>query len=134
MNLVSKHGSATILNKRIVLVRMKDGTNVDGEIAREGNHAIARAMGGDYGMLIDRTQDYSIMPVEVFNILNNIPTLKAIAVVIHRPRSEINTLLDQRLSQVPLDIFSTIEEAQQWLETTLDQVSQGAVSEGKATF
>ena len=46
-------------------------------------------MSGHYGMIIDRKSDYSIVPIDVYEVLNGLEKLKAIAVVV---RNEQNFL------------------------------------------
>ena len=114
-------GSAKFLNDHIVLVQMNEGTEVNREIALQGNKAIANAMPGDYGMIIDRQADYSLMPVEVFEVLNSISTLKAIAIVAHRQSTAEFIKFEKRMFKNSLELFVDIESAEAWIEQTLSQ-------------
>ncbi|GAB1264089.1 hypothetical protein NBRC116493_09360 [Aurantivibrio infirmus] len=112
--------NAKILSNHIVHVRGKHGVEVNSKTSREANKLISDAMPGNYGMILDRAEDYSIVPVEVFEILNNIPTLKAIAIVVHKDTSAANAEIDRLLYHGDLEIFFSVEQAQGWLESFFD--------------
>jgi hypothetical protein len=112
--------TATILSDRIVLVRAKSGVEINWENARHGNRLIADAMPGDYGQIIDREEDYSVAPVEVFTILNANGKLKALAIVVHRESSLHTAEIDKRFSKKPLEVFTSVDQARAWLEQVLD--------------
>jgi len=77
--------------------------------------AMIRAMPGNYGIIIDREEDYSISPIPVFNILNNMTGLKALAIVTHRDHSATTTELDRALFEGELEVFNSVESAQEWI-------------------
>lgn len=112
--------TATILSNRIVLVRAKSGVEINGGNARRGNQLIADAMPGDYGQIIDRREDYSVAPVEVFPLLNANPKLKALAIVVHRESSLRTAEIDKRFFKKQLQVFTSLDEAKAWLEELLD--------------
>lgn len=111
--------TATILSDTLVLVRAKSGVEINQDNASRGDKLIEDAMPGDYGQIIDRTEDYSIAPVEVFQILNQNPKLKAIAIVVHRETSLQTAALGKRLFDGEFAVFTSIEQARQWLENVL---------------
>lgn len=111
--------TATILSDRLVLVRAKSGVEINQENASRGGKLIENAMPGDYGQIIDRAEDYSIAPVEVLQILNQNPKLRAIAIVVHRESSRQTAELGRRLFKGQFAVFSSIEQARQWLESVL---------------
>jgi Fe2+ or Zn2+ uptake regulation protein len=77
-------------------------------------------MPGNYGMIIDRKADYSIVPVDVYNVLNSLEQLKAIAIVVHNKKSFFPLSAEQKLYQGKLEVFHTISEARQWIEEILN--------------
>lgn len=103
-----------------VLVRAKPEVTIDFDKAKETNELIQDSMPGDYGMIIDREADYSIMPVEVFGVLNKIEKLKAIAIVAHRNSSLTTAKIDKLLFKKQLDVFFSLTEAHRWIQETLD--------------
>jgi len=107
---------ATHISDSIVIIRAKPHVHIDRNQAALSNQLIQDSMPGNYGMIIDREADYSIMPVEVFDVLNNIETLKAIAIVVHRDNSAVATNIDKLLSHVPLEVFFSVDEAKNWLD------------------
>jgi len=111
--------TATILSERIVLVRARSGVELSGEQSSQGDKLIEDSMPGSYGQIIDRAEDYSIMPIEVFQVLNANPKLKALAIVVHRNSSRVNAEIDRHFFQRPLEVFTSVEEARNWLEQIL---------------
>lgn len=111
---------ATILDERMVLIRAKSGVEINHRGAAEGDRLVSEAMAGDYGLIIDRREDYSVQPVEVFRILNQNKKLKAIAIVAHRPSTVQNAEIDRRLFRGKLAVFGDLDTARNWLNAALD--------------
>ena len=111
----------TFPNTHSVIAQGKSGANVDRDMVRQVHQVIHDHLGGDYGMIVDRREDYSLAPVQVFDFLNNWVPLKAIAIVTHRTMSKTIAQIDQSLSNKPLALFDSIEEAQAWIDTQLTQ-------------
>ncbi len=105
----------SFLDEEVVLVEAKHGVEIDAAKASYGNQLITDEMPGDYGMIIDRKEDYSIVPVEVYKILNSLPHLKAIAIVRHRPATTVSIDMEQRLFKGPLEVFDSVENARKWI-------------------
>ncbi|MGH1470583.1 MAG: hypothetical protein ACRBCS_05280 [Cellvibrionaceae bacterium] len=114
----------SFISDSVVLVRAKPEVNIDKEQSSLVNKLIEDTMPNDYGMIIDREADYSIMPVEVFGILNKIKTLKAIAIVVHRDSSAKATAIDKLLFKGHLKVFFSIPEAYLWMNETLELDNQ----------
>lgn len=110
---------ASILSDHLVLLRAKAGVEVNRENATEANRLISDAMPGDYGEIIDRQEDYSLAPVEVYGVLNQVTKLKAIAIVVHREGSLATAAIGKHLYRNPIAIFTDLQEAKDWLEETL---------------
>ncbi len=108
--------TATFHSDTVVTVRGKPHVHIDREKSAHSNQLIQDLMPGNYGMIIDREEDYSITPVEVFEILNNIEKLKAIAIVVHRNSSAKATNIDKLFSKIPLEVFFSVAEAKNWLD------------------
>jgi len=80
---------------------------------------IAKRLKCDYGIIVDRQADYSLLPVPVFQFLNAWAPLTAIAIVAHRPMSKTIAQIDKGLSRKPLAIFDNIDDAQLWLNAEM---------------
>lgn len=111
----------SILDTKTVLVEAMDGVNINLAKSIYANQLIANEMPGDYGMIIDRKADYSIVPVDVYNVLNSFERLKAIALVVHNKKSYFPVTAEKKLYQGKLEIFQTIIQAHKWLEETLNK-------------
>jgi len=87
----------SILDAKTVLIKTMEGVEIDLKKSKYANELIASEMPGNYGMIIDREADYSIVPVDVYNVLNSSKKLKAIAVVVHRKNSAFPISVEQAL-------------------------------------
>ena len=104
-----------ILDNTTVLVEAIDGVEIDSEKSRYANCLIESEMPGDYGMIIDRKADYSIVPLDVYRNLNNIKKLKAIALVVHNKTNFLPIDLEKRMYNGQLEVFQYIKEAHEWI-------------------
>ncbi len=109
----------TFISDNIVLVNAHTGVTVDGPVTKSSHQLISESYSGDYGMIVDRAGDYSLSPVEVFQVLNDLPRLKAIAIVVHRDSTKAIAQIDKSLSKKPLQVFDNINNAQTWLNSHL---------------
>lgn len=105
----------SIIDSRTVLVAAMNGVEIDAEKSKYANGLIEREMPGDYGMIIDRKANYSIVPIDVYNILNSFERLKAIAIVVHGKRNFLPISMEQRLYNGQLDMFRSIRQAHEWI-------------------
>jgi len=110
-----------ILDDKTVLVEAMEGVDITYEKSTYANQLIADAMPGNYGMIIDRKADYSIVPVDVYNVLNSLNRLKAIAIVVYSKKSFFPLSAEQKLYHGKLEVFQTICEAHHWLSETLHE-------------
>ena len=81
-------------------------------------------MTGDYGMIIDRKADYSIVPVDVYHILNDIKNLKVIAIVVHKKLSFLPISIERKLFKGKLEVFQSIKQAHEWIHNELEKDEQ----------
>ncbi|NIQ11611.1 MAG: hypothetical protein GWO08_17490, partial [Gammaproteobacteria bacterium] len=70
--------------------------------------------------IIDRKEDYSIVPVDVYEVLNGFEKLKAIAIVIYKETSAPNVAIEEYLFNGRMKLFSDVEEAEAWLRTVVE--------------
>ena len=114
--------NAVIVNKitpNIAEIEAKSGVEINQENSAKGNKAIAEAMGCNYGMLIKRNEDYSIDPVPVYEVLNNIESLKAIALLLRPNASTQLVAMEQKLFKGKLEAFWDHDTAVAWLSEQL---------------
>jgi len=103
----------------IVLVVAKEGVEINAINAIQSNHIIEEAMGCNYGMIIDRKNDYSIDPVNVYQLLNTIERLKVIALVLHKKSSMSLVSTEEHLFKGPLKAFTDLDAAIEWTKKQL---------------
>jgi hypothetical protein len=111
----------SILDAQSVLVEAMDTVEIDLEKSKYANELIENEMPGDYGMIIDRKADYSIVPVDVYDILNKIQKLKAIAIVTHNKRSYFPVSIEQKLYKGKFGTFQSIKQAHEWIIQVLNE-------------
>jgi hypothetical protein len=116
----------SILDSNTVLIEAMEGVDINQEKSKYTNQLIADEMPGNYGMIIDRKADYSIVPVDVYNVLNSFERLKAIAIVVHSKKSYFPVSAEQQLYRGKLEVFQTISQAHKWLEETLNNSNKQA--------
>lgn len=110
----------SVVEDNVVLIRAREGVIIDGEQSRHANKLIADAVPGNYGIIIDRKEDYSIVPAEVYEILNSMDRLKAIAIVTHRDSSFTFALVEKPFYHGHFKVFSDMEEARAWIKKVLE--------------
>lgn len=110
----------SILDDKTVMVEAIDGVEIDGDKSKYANGLIQDAMPGNYGMIIDRKADYSIVPLQVYENLNRIEKLKAIAIVIHDKNNFLPINTEKKLYNGELEVFQYIKEAHEWINAVLN--------------
>jgi len=94
-----------ILSENVVLSQPRQSAEVGYEAARLGIVLISNAMPGEFGLIIERAEDYSIIPVEVFEVINETPKLKVIAIVVHKESSAKTAELNKMFFHRELEVF-----------------------------
>ena len=110
----------SILDDKTVLVEAMEGVEIDLEKSKYANELIESEMPDDYGMIINRKADYSIVPVDVYNILNSLKKLKAIAIVVYKSRNFLPVETEKKLFKGKLEVFDSVQEAHQWVLQVLN--------------
>lgn len=111
--------TGTVLNERVIVVRGKQGVEINRDTAGHILTLIDQIMPGEFGMILDRQADYSVAPVEVFELLNNTPRLKVVAIVAHRPATAGMAQIEQHLFNGRLEIFIALDLAEAWVNSVL---------------
>lgn len=110
---------ATVVEDGIVLIEGRSGVNIDAQKARHVNELIAKAMPGKYGFVINRKEDYSIIPVEVYEVLNGMDRLEAIAVVTHRESSSVFAAIEKSLFHRQFKLCGDVDSARAWVRSVI---------------
>jgi len=110
----------TILNNKIVLVDVADGIEITKEKTQLGIAMVEKEMPGDYGVIINRKEDYSFIPVDVYSVHNSHPRMKAIALVIYDNRIVLPVATEQRLFKGKLEAFNSVKLAKEWIDSAVD--------------
>ena len=110
-----------ILDNDVVLVEAKYGVEINSVNSMIANDLIASEISGNYGLILNRKKDYSIVPVDVYEVLNSMERLKAIAVVLYNETSKLGIVTEQHLFKGALAIFDNVEDARVWLKVTVVQ-------------
>jgi hypothetical protein len=113
----------SILDDIAVLIEAIDGVDICAEKAKYANDLIEKEMPANYGLIIDRKADYSIVPVEVYNALNKYERLKAIAIVLQNKRNFLPVTTEKKLFKGQLEVFKTIKEAHAWITGVITESS-----------
>lgn len=109
----------TKLDDMTVLIEAKEGVEIDQETAASNMAAMVKVMPGNFGMIILRRSDYSIVPIDVYKSLNKIGNLKAIALVLPNKRNALPVATEQKLFKGELQSFMYIREAHEWTHQVL---------------
>lgn len=110
----------TILDDKTVLLEAKENVEINLEKAQHTNRLIQDEMSGDYGLIISRKADYSIVPHEKYSVLNNLENLKAIALIACE-RNFLPVDMEKRFYKNKLEAFKTIQEAHKWITGLLEK-------------
>ena len=110
----------TFLDDKLLVIEARDGVEITADVSSRGYDAIEKEMPGDYGVIIDRIKDYSIAPVEVYDIMNRRQRLRAVALVAHRQTTVRSAEMERRLSIKPLECFLNLEDAVSWIRTQVN--------------
>lgn len=108
-----------IMDTQTVLIQARDGVEIDAGKSQKVLELIAKEMPADYGIIVDRKADYSIVPLEVYRALNETDNLKAIAIALNGKRSVLPENTEKNLFRGELAIFQTIAEAHEWISRTM---------------
>jgi hypothetical protein len=109
--------TATFVNDHIVILCAHHGVSIDGDEAAAIIALLEKNLPGNYAIVINRVNDYSVAPVAVYQVLNNTSRLQGIAIVTYREISSTVSDIEKSLSVKPLQVFSDLDAAETWLES-----------------
>lgn len=119
-NLKTQTINIKLLDSQTVLIEALQGVEINASEAKAGNELIEQEMTGNYGMIIHRKADYSIAPVEVYDLLNRRQKLKAIAIIKPNKKSCLPLSIERQLFKGPFATFHTIKDAHEWLNSVVN--------------
>lgn len=103
-----------LLDGHVVLIETRQGVTVSREMARQVCDLLERQLAGDYSLVINRKEDYSIALVETYGELNSRKRLRKIAVVSYRKLTDRIADIEKELYHKELSVFSNVEDAIAW--------------------
>ena len=103
------------IDEQTVLIQVKYGAEIDYEKSESLLTLVENKMSSEFGMIINRKEDYSIVPHDVYKVFNRSENLKAIAIVLHDKPLGLPIRIEQKLFKGKLDTFVSIESAHKWL-------------------
>ena len=109
-------GRFTFLDRHCVIATAKHGVNIDGAKVAQAVAMIEQHLPGDYALILDRKEDYSIMPVEVYQFFSRIERLKAVVIVSYNEKKQLPKDMEQKIFGKKIECFSDIESAHHWLK------------------
>jgi len=106
----------------IVLIEIKDGIEVNADMAAELINIANKNLNGSFGILSNRVNSYSLS-FEAMAALAQHDNLAAVAIVVPSSRSrllvEAQNYLISAIKKKPIKVFLDTDSASNWLKSTL---------------
>ena len=109
------------VNSCTVILRGKSGTSIEGADVKKVIGLIEKSLRGNYVIIFDRINDYSVAPVGVYKYLNSRSHLQAIAMVTYRSISNTVSAVELSLCKKPMEVFDHLQTALQWASKQMPQ-------------
>lgn len=109
-------GEFSFPDHHTVVATAHKGVEIDADKVQQAITLIEQTLPGDYAMILNRKEDYSFVPVEVYNYFGRLDRLKAIALVIYSDREVLPENMEQRLYKGKINKFNSIENAHDWVK------------------
>ncbi|MDX1810521.1 MAG: hypothetical protein R3240_01120 [Gammaproteobacteria bacterium] len=109
------------MTDNIMMLEVRTGVEVNQDSATETVEKMINIMKGDFGLIINRVNDYSIDPFSIYTYLNTKPSLKAMAIVVHRESYLKLMPMQQNIFKNPIEGFLALEDAIDWMHKILKQ-------------
>ena len=110
----------SFLDRDVALIEVKDGVEIDADMAKSVHDSIDAELKGDYGVIFNRNTSYSIVPKDVYQVLNNKNRLKAVAIVTYSKLSSAVAELEGIYYQGSFNRFGAIADAQKWVQEQIN--------------
>jgi len=114
--ITTNFGHFIILNERTVVACANEGENINLAKAKIAINLIEKALPAEFVLIMDRKNHYSIEPVEVYKYFGQVVRLRGIAIVTYRSPDFLPDNMEQRIAQVEMRKFSSVEDALMWSE------------------
>lgn len=111
-------GQFNFLDERTVVATAHEGENIDAKKVHDGIALIEQTLPGNYALILNRKNDYSIVPVEVYKYFASLERLKAIAIVHYSNREFLPDNMEQRIFGRTIQKFKTVDDAHDWLNSS----------------
>jgi hypothetical protein len=107
--------------ERIVIVETKPGVLVEGSMVRKALDLIEAHIPTDYGVVIDRKNDYRLMRFEIYEEVNSREKLRGLAIVTHSKAANMLTELEAPLCRKAFAKFDCMDDAVNWARGLLSR-------------
>lgn len=115
----AEYAKLSLYDDRIVLVETKPGVIVEGEMVRKALDLVEQHVAVDYGVVINRKNEYKLLRFEIYGEVNNRDRLKGIAIVTHSKAADMLTDLEAPLCRKAFAKFGNVDEALIWAKNLL---------------
>jgi hypothetical protein len=112
-------GRFIFLDNHAVVAEAKEGVNIDSKKVQRAIDIIEKELPGNYGLILDRKADYSIMPVEVYKYFASRKRLKALAIVKYADSEFLPDNMEQKIFKGNIEKFSSINAAHAWINNCI---------------
>ena len=109
-------GQFTFLDEHTVVAEAYKGVEIDAEKVKQAIELIESELSGEYGMILDRKSEYSIMPIEVYEFFASIERLKVLSIVSYRIHDALPEGTEEAIYGKNIKKFNSIESAHEWMK------------------
>lgn len=109
----------SFLDQNIAMIEIQDGIEVDAKMAKSVYEAIDASLDGDYSVIFNRNHSYSIIPKDVYQVMNNRDRLKAVAIVTYNTISKTVAESESIFCKRSFNRFSAVCDAEQWIRDSV---------------
>lgn len=118
-------GTLYIYEKNTCVIEIKEIDSVTGEQVQKVVDSCKEKVSGDFGLISNRVNPYSINPMELYQILSSCERLKCAAVVSYRESTKrlfpVEKIIEKDSSErlLPLEMFESLDLAIEWIQSSL---------------
>lgn len=110
-------GQFIFLDEHTVVAEANHGVNIDGSKVQHAIDLIENELSGDYAIILERKEDYSVMPVEVYQFFASVERLKALAIVSYKGRDFLPDNMEKTIYKGRVEKFTSVDQAHAWIKS-----------------
>ena len=119
MNAISTDfNKVTVIEGGIAVIEGEHGVEIDHSKANITFDIIEKEISGDYGIIINRKKDYSVIPHEIYDVMNKRKRLRAVAMVAYRTETRLSAEIEKALYKGLFKLFHNLSEATDWIRNS----------------